>query len=102
MSRFGVRIHPGKQPSVEAWGELCISTVPELQAGVVGAMRERPGEPLVLDVRRVWFCDLAGLRSLWSLVEHGSASGTEVEVRPSAAIARIGRLVECVRAARIA
>ena len=102
MSRFGVWIHPGKQHGVEAWGELCISTVPELQARVSEVMQERPGEPLVLDLRRVWFCDLAGLRSLWWLVDQGSAAGVQVELRASTAIARIGRLVDSVRAARIA
>jgi hypothetical protein len=79
-----------------------MSTVPDLQACVLRVMSEHPGEPLVLDLCRVWFCDLAGLRTLWWLNEHGSASGTEVEVRESESIARIRQLVDCVRAARIA
>jgi anti-anti-sigma regulatory factor len=102
VSRFGVWIPSREQPRIEAWGELCVSSVPELQDCVLGLMQECPGEPLVLDLRRVWFCDLAGLRSLWWLVEHGSASGAEIEVRESASIARIWRLVDCVRASRIA
>lgn len=102
MNRFGVWIHPGPDPRVEAWGELCMSTVPDLQACVLRVMQERPGEPLVVDLRRVWFCDLAGVRALWWLAEHGSTAGAEIEARESEAIARIGRLVEQVRAARIA
>jgi anti-anti-sigma regulatory factor len=102
VSRFGVCIQPGGQPRVEAWGELCMSTVPDLQACVLGAMQECPGDPLVLDLRRVWFCDLAGLRALWWLGEHGERIGTEVEVLGSDAIVRIGRLVDDLRAARIA
>jgi anti-anti-sigma regulatory factor len=102
VSRFGVWIHPGPQPRVDAWGELCMSTVPDLQACVLRVMGERPHELLVVDLRRVWFCDLAGLRSLWWLIDHGGAAGTEIAVRESDAIAGIGRLVEQVRAARIA
>jgi anti-anti-sigma regulatory factor len=102
VSRFGVWIHPGDQPAVEAWGELCMSTVPELQAYVLRTMDDCPGERLVVDLRRVWFCDLAGLRSLWWLMDHGGRVGTEVEVRGSTAVARIGRLVDNLRAARIA
>jgi hypothetical protein len=102
VSRFGVWVHPGKQPRVEAWGELCVSTVPDLQACVLALMQECPGEPLVLDLHRVWFCDLAGVRSLWWLVDHGSVSGGEVELRGSASIARVGRLIDGVRAAGIA
>jgi anti-anti-sigma regulatory factor len=102
VSRFGVWIHPGKQPRIEAWGELCVSTVPDLEACVLGLMQERPGEPLVLDLRRVWFCDLAGVRSLWWLVDRGSACGAEVELRGSVPIARVGQLVDRIRAARIA
>lgn len=102
MSRFGVWIHPGETPRVEAWGELCMSTVPDLQAGMLGVMQEHAGEPLVLDLRRVWFCDLAGLRSLWWVTEHGERIGTRVEVLGSHAITRIGRLVDDLRAARIA
>ena len=102
MSRFGVWIHPGKQRTIEAWGELCVSTVPDLQACVLGLMQERPGGPIVLDLRRVWFCDLAGVRSLWWLADRGSASGAQVELRESASIARVGQLVDCIRAARIA
>jgi hypothetical protein len=79
-----------------------MSTVPDLQACVMGLLQASRGAPLVLDLRRVWFCDLAGLRSLWWLVDHGAEHGAEVEVRESAAIARIERLVDCVRAARIA
>jgi anti-anti-sigma regulatory factor len=102
MSRFGVWIHPAEHPTVEAWGELCISTEPDLQACVLRVLDERPGEPVVVDLRRVWFCDLAGLRSLSWLVEHGSSVGARIEVRTSHPIARTGRLVHHVRAARIA
>jgi anti-anti-sigma regulatory factor len=102
VSRFGVWIHRGEQLRVEAWGELCMSTVADLQAYVLHVMSERPGESLVVDLRRVWFCDLAGLRSLWWLVDHGETIGIKVEVRGSEAIARIGRLVHDLRAARIA
>jgi anti-anti-sigma regulatory factor len=102
VSRFGVWIHPGEHLRLEAWGELCMSTVPDLQTSVLRVMDERPFEPLLLDLRRVWFCDLAGLRSLWSLVEHGATVGTEVEVRESASIARILQLVDSLRSARIA
>ena len=35
MSRFGVWIPSGPSFSVEAWGELCISTVADLQACVL-------------------------------------------------------------------
>jgi anti-anti-sigma regulatory factor len=79
-----------------------MSTVPDLQACVLGAMRERRGEPLILDLRRVWFCDLAGLRSLWWLVEHGTTTGTQVEVRESEAIVRLDRMVTDLRTADIA
>ena len=102
MSRFGVWTHPGPGPRVEAWGELCMSTVPDLEAWVLRVMGERPGEPLILDLRRVWFCDLAALRSLWWLIEHGTSIGTQIEVRESESIARIGRLVGQLRTARIA
>jgi anti-anti-sigma regulatory factor len=102
VSRFGVWVHPGPGPRVEAWGELCVSTVPDLEACVLRVMGERPGEPLVVDLRRVWFCDLTGLRALWWLVEHGTTAGTQVELRESSAIARLGRLVGRLRAARIA
>lgn len=95
-------MHPGEELSVGAWGELCMSTVPELQACVLRAMGECPGEPLVVDLRRVWFCDLAGLRALWRLVEQGSAAGTEVALRESESIVRMARLVDDVRVARIA
>lgn len=85
MSRFGVWIHsgPSAPPRVEAWGELCISTVPDLQACV-------------------WFCDLAGLRAVWWIRDLGRSAGTEVDLRESAAIGRIARLVNQVPAARIA
>jgi anti-anti-sigma regulatory factor len=79
-----------------------MSTVPDLQASVLRMMDECRGEPLVVDLRRVWFCDLAGLRSLWWLAEHGQRIGIDVQVRGSEAIARIGRLVENLRTARIA
>ena len=102
MRRFGVWIHSGPSPRVEAWGELCISTVPDLQARVQRVVREWPGEPFVLDLRRVWFCDLAGLRSLWWVREQGREAGAEVEVRESAATGRVARLADRVRVARIA
>jgi anti-anti-sigma regulatory factor len=102
VSRFGIWIHAGEQPRVEAWGELCMSTVPDLQGCVLRVLGESPDEPLVLDLRRVWFCDLAGLRSLWWLVDHGTSIGTRIEVRESESIAHIGRLVDRVRTARIA
>jgi anti-anti-sigma regulatory factor len=79
-----------------------MSTVPDLQACVLRLMAESPGEPLLVDLRRVWFCDLTGLRALWWLVEHGTTVGTQVEVRESEAIARIGGLVGRLRTARIA
>jgi anti-anti-sigma regulatory factor len=102
VSRFGVWTHPGPGPRVEAWGELCMSTVPDLQACVLRVMGEWPGESLMLDLRRVWFCDLAGLRSLWWLIEHGASEGTQIEVRESQSIARIGRLADQLHVARIA
>ena len=102
MSRFGVWIHPGEQPRVEAWGELCLSTVPDLQACMLGVMQECGGESIVLDLRRIWFCDLTGLRSLWWLTEHGESIGIRVEVLGADAIGRIGQLVDDLRAARIA
>lgn len=100
MSRFGVRIHPGNHLRVEGWGELCMSTVPDLQACVLRVMVERPGEGMVVDLRRIWFCDLAGLRSLWWLVEYGTTVGVEVKVRESDVITRTGRLIADLRAAR--
>ncbi|HEX5250745.1 MAG TPA: STAS domain-containing protein [Gaiellales bacterium] len=102
MSRFGVWIHPGAPTRVEAWGELCISTVPDLQACVLRAIDERPGSPLVVDLRRVWFCDLAGLRAAWWMRDLGRSVGAEVEVCESAAIRHVARLVGQLRAARIA
>jgi anti-anti-sigma regulatory factor len=95
-------MHPGEEPRIEAWGELCVSTVPELQACVLRAMDERPAGLLVVDLHRVWFCDLTGLRSLWWLADRGEAFGIDVQVRESDAIARIGLLVDHLRAARIA
>jgi hypothetical protein len=79
-----------------------MSTVPDLQVCVLRAARERAGESVVVDLRRVWFCDLAGLRSVWWLRELGQSDGTGIEVRESAAITRIGGLVDQLRAARIA
>lgn len=102
MSRFGVWIHPEAPARVDAWGELCISTVPDLLACVMRAVDERPGDPLVVDLRRVWFCDLAGLRAAWWIRDLGRSAGTEVEVRDSAAIRHVARLAGQVRAARIA
>lgn len=102
MSRFGVWIHPEAPVTVEAWGELCISTVPDLQACVLRALDGGPGDALVVDLRRVWFCDLTGLRATWWLRDLGRLAGTEVEVRESAAIRQVARLVGRLRAARIA
>ena len=102
MSRFGVWIHSRPPSRVEAWGELCISTVPDLQACVLQVMHERPGRRLVVDLRRVWFCDLAGLRAVWWIRDLGRSAGTDVDVRESTAIGRVARLVEQLRAARIA
>jgi anti-anti-sigma regulatory factor len=79
-----------------------MSTVPDLQAGVLQAMGEWPGEPLFLDLRRVWFCDLAGLRSLWWLSDHAASAGTQLEVRESESIVRVGRLIGQLHTARIA
>lgn len=102
MSRSGVWIHSGAPARVEAWGELCISTVPDLRACVLRAIDERPGSPPVVDLRRVWFCDLAGLRAAWWIRDLGRSAETEVEVRESAAIRHVACLVGQVRAARIA
>ncbi|HXD68444.1 MAG TPA: STAS domain-containing protein [Gaiellales bacterium] len=102
MSRFGVWIHPEAPVRVEAWGELCISSVPALRACVLRALDEGPGGPLVVDLRRVWFCDLTGLRATWWLRDLGRPAGTEVEVRESAAIRHVARLVGHLRTARIA
>jgi len=102
VNRFGVWIHPESPLRVEAWGELCISTVPDLQAGVLRVVDERPEGPLVVDLRRVWFCDLAGLRAIWWIRDLGRSAGAEVEVRESAAIRRVARLVDQLRTARIA
>lgn len=93
---------PGAFPGVEAWGELCISTVPDLEACVLQVMDERPGRPLVVDLRRVWFCDLAGLRAVWWIRDLGRSAGTEIEVRESAAVGRVARFAQQLRAARIA
>jgi hypothetical protein len=79
-----------------------MSTLPDLEAAVLRVMGECPGEPLVVDLRRIWFCDLAGLRGLWWLTEHGEQTGTQLELRGSVSIARVGQLVEHLRAARIA
>jgi anti-anti-sigma regulatory factor len=79
-----------------------MSTLPDLQACVLRVLGERPGERLVVDLRRVWFCDLAGLRALWWLTEHATSVGTQIEVRESESIARIGQLVDQLRTARIA
>ena len=102
MSRFGVWVHPGSPVRVEAWGELCISTVPDLQACVFRAVEERAGGPLVVDLRRVWFCDLAGLRAAWWVRDLGRSAGIEIEVRESAAIRRVAWRVAQIRTARIA
>lgn len=102
MSRFGVWIPSGPSFSVEAWGELCISTVADLQACVLRVADERPDGLVVVDLRRVWFCDLAGLRAVWWIRDHGRAVRAEIEVRESAAIGRMAGLVDQVRAARIA
>lgn len=102
MSRFGVWIHPEAPVTVEAWGELCISTVPDLQACVLRAVHEWPDGPLVVDLRRVWFCDLAGLRAAWWIRDLGRSAGSEVEVRDSAAIRHVAGLVGDVRTAGIA
>ena len=102
MSRFGVWIHPEAPVRVEAWGELCISTVPDLQACVLRAMDEQPDGPLEVDLRRVWFCDLAGLRVAWWIRDLGRLAGTEIRVRESPAILQIARLVGQIRIARIA
>ena len=102
MSRFRVRVHPESPVRVEAWGELCISTVPDLQACVLRAVDERPRDPLVVDLRRTWFCDLAGLRAAWWIRDLGRSAGTEIEVRESAAIRHVARLVGQIRTARIA
>jgi anti-anti-sigma regulatory factor len=102
MSRFGVRIHPEAPVRVEAWGELCISTVPDLQACVLRALEDGSGDTLVVDLQRVWFCDLSGLRATWWLWDLGRSAGTEVVVRESAAIRRVARLVGHVRTASTA
>lgn len=105
MSRFGVWIHPessGSPVRVEAWGELCISTVSDLQACVLRALDERPDGPLVVDLRRVWFCDLAGLRAAWWIRDLGRSAGAEVRVRESAAIRHVARMVGQIRVARTA
>ena len=101
MSRFGVWIHP-EPARIEAWGELCISTVPDLQACVLRAVHERPGGPIVVDLRRVWFCDLAGLRATWWIRDLARSAETDVQVRESAAIRNIAWLVGQIRAARVA
>jgi anti-anti-sigma regulatory factor len=105
VSRFGVWIHPESPEStgtVEAWGELCISTVPDLEACVLRVLDQRPGSPLVVDLGRVWFCDLAGLRAAWWIQDLGRSAGTEVCVRESAAIRHVARLVGQIRIARSA
>jgi len=102
VSRFGVWVHPEPPARIEAWGELCISTVPDLQSCVLRALRERPGGPFVVDLRRVWFCDLAGLRATWWIRDLGRSAETDVQVRESAAIRDVARLIGQIRAARIA
>ena len=102
MSRFGVWIHSQRPVRVEAWGELCISTAPDLQACVLRALHERPGGPLAVDLRRVWFCDLAGLRAAWWIRDLGRSAETDIEVRESPAIRHVARLVGQIRTARIA
>jgi anti-anti-sigma regulatory factor len=102
VSRFGVWIHPGGESTVEAWGELCMSTVPELRTCVLQVMEKGSDQPLILDLRRVWFCDLTGLRLLWWLVDRGISAGMQVEMRESESIARTGRLIDGLLAARTA
>jgi hypothetical protein len=56
----------------------------------------------VVDLRRVWFCDLAGLRATWWIRDLGRSAETDVQVRESAAIRDVARLIGQIRAARIA
>ena len=102
MRRFGVWIHPEAPGRVEAWGELCISTVPDLQARILRALDEQPDGPLVVDLRRVWFCDLAGLRAAWWIRDLGRSAGAEIRVCESPSIRHVARLVGQIRIARIA
>lgn len=99
MRLFGVRFHPGGYPRVEVWGELCMATAPDLDAFVQRVMEERPGEPLVVDLRRVWFCDVTGLRSLWWMQTYADEVGAVLDLRESDSVARTGRLVAQLRVA---
>lgn len=93
MDRLRLHIHPGPVPGVEVQGDLCISSAAMLEACVVRLIAGRPGAALVLDARRVTFCDVAGLRCLGRIADAARGHGVALEVRPSPAIARLERLV---------
>jgi anti-anti-sigma factor len=72
-------------------GEIDLTNVDVVRAGLFDALGDGPTTPLVVDLRPTTYLASAGVALLLDVVEHGKAVGRSVtvQVEPGSAVARI-------------
>ena len=78
---------------IEASGDLDLAARPALDA-VVEMTATSAVDEVLLDLRRVTFCDPAGLRALCEASAASASACRQVTIRPSDEIVRIARLTD--------
>lgn len=102
MNPLSLHIRRSPVMSVEVSGDLCISSTPIFEPCMLRLVSLCGEARLILDLRRVAFCDVTALRCLWRLQAAARTRGVELAVRRSPAITRLERLVERQSIARVA
>lgn len=77
-----------RRTRVEAQGELDAASADELRRAVDRASDGR-APVVLLDLRQVTFCDVAGLRAVIGAEEQAAHQGRHVQVRPSDPMRRV-------------
>jgi anti-anti-sigma regulatory factor len=102
MNPLGIHVDDGFSVLVDVRGDLCMSTVPELEACILRLIAAHSEARLTLDLRGVEFCDLTALRSVAWIRDLAREAAVELDVRESGAIERLEGLVERLAAVRAA
>ncbi len=95
------RIYHDERPRLAVSGELDMATAPQLAAAIAGDERSR-GAPPVLDLSRLSFMDVAGMRVLLDAARRAKrAGGALVVFNPQPPIRRLFALTAVDRTLQI-
>jgi anti-anti-sigma factor len=92
----------GDGPLLQVTGEIDLATNSRLQQALHTALqRARPGATLIVDLTRVGFCDVAGVRVILNAAYRAEQNGANLRIVPCPAFTRVIDLIGGQQALRL-